>query len=95
MKKFAKSIGKFLFWIIALLSLSALFQEEIKQMGVGVILGTIAVILIAGFTYMIIIKITEFENSLEELEQKFISEKDLNKLRTDINSIKLTLTKNE
>ncbi|MEK6859699.1 MAG: hypothetical protein AABX54_02690 [Nanoarchaeota archaeon] len=93
MVKFTKKIGNFLFWITALLGLSALFQEEIRKIGLEVILTIAAVILVAGFTYLIIIKIAEFENLICKIEQKFIREKDLSKIRTDIKALKLILSK--
>ncbi|MBT4135345.1 hypothetical protein HOD75_02210 [archaeon] len=90
--KFSKNIKGLIFWIVALLGLSAIFQEEIK-IGLEVILSLAAIILFIGLTYLILIKITEFERLINKIEQKFIREKDLNKIRTDIKSIKLTLNK--
>lgn len=93
MVKFSKRIANLLFWIITLLGLSALFYQEIRRIGLEIILAIAAVILIAGFVFLVIIKITEFENLVYKIEQKFIREKDLNKIRTDINALKLILLK--
>lgn len=80
---------------MALLGLSALFQQEINKIGIEVILVISAIILVAGLTYLIIITITEFENSIKEIEQKFIREKELNKIRKDVEALKLIIRKNE
>jgi len=70
-----------------LLGLSYFFQDEIKNLGIKSILILAMIILFAGFTYLIIIKITEFENSLIYMEEKFIRQKELEEIRTEIKSI--------
>jgi len=95
MKRFSKRINNLTFWVVALLGLGTLFQEEIKKIGINLILSLSAVILIMGFTTLIILTINEFEKKIKNIEQKFIREKDLNKIRTDIKSLKLIINKNE
>ena len=91
--KFSKSIKDLIFWIVALLGLSTIFQEEIKRIGLEVILSLAAIILFIGLTYLIIIKITELEGLINEIKQKFIREKELNKIRKDVEALKLIIHK--
>lgn len=93
MVKFSKKVSSFLFWVVALLGLSFLFQEEIEKIGKEYILILAAIILFAGFTTLIILKITEFENIINQIEQKFIREKELNNMREDIKALKLVVNK--
>jgi len=93
MVKFSKKISNFLFWIVALLGLSFLFQEEIKKIGLEIILVLAAIILFGGFTYLIIVHISELEKRINDIEEKFIRERDLNKIKADIKAIKLIINK--
>jgi len=89
MEKFTKRLSSLIFWVVSLLGLSFLFQEQIEKIGTNTILGISAIILFIGLTYLIIIKITEFENSIRDLRQKFIRENELRDIRQDIAILKL------
>ncbi len=88
MERFSKRLSNLIFWIVTLLGLSYLFQEQIKNIGIEIILVIAAVILFIGLTYLIILKITEFERAIEGIEQKFIRQKELENIREELNLLK-------
>jgi len=88
MIKFSKKTGSFLFWIVGLLGLSYLFQDQISTTAT---LSISAIILVAGFTYLIIKHVSELENEIKEIKKSFIREKVLKNMMSDLKALKLTM----
>ena len=91
MAEFLKSLSKIILISITIIGFLALFFNALNSIFISLVALTILILI--AFTFLMIYYINSLENKITKIEQKFIREKDLNKIRTDIEAIKLTITK--
>ena len=89
---FLKKIANLIVYIVTLLGI---FSLTSKRLDPEILLTSTFIILFAGFIFLVIAHVQELEKKIKEIETKFISEKRLNKLETNIKALNLKVIKNE
>ncbi len=88
MEKFLKKFSNFIVYVVTLLGIFAIFSKEIEPF---YILVVSVLIIFGGFVTLLITHISKLEKKIRIIGKKFIKQKELESIRADIKSLKLSI----